>query len=79
VHAPRNVELFLSYLDDKYKRIKHAFSINILMISDPLQALRIHSFVFIVTWGLLIPAMAHIEGRVLKHAGWKIYFLERIF
>jgi len=49
------------------------------MKSDPLQAFRIHLFVFIVTWGLLIPAIAHIEGRVLKHAGWKIYFLERIF
>lgn len=49
------------------------------MISAPLQAFRIHSFVFIATWGLLIPAIAQIEGRVLKHAGWKIYFLERIF
>lgn len=49
------------------------------MISAPLQTFRIHSFVFIATWGLLIPTIAHTEGRVLKQAGWKIYFLERIF
>ena len=49
------------------------------MVSDTLQAFRIHLFMFIATWGLLIPTIAQIEGRVLKHAGWKISFLERIF
>lgn len=49
------------------------------MISDPLQTFRIHSFMFVATWGLLIPAIAQIEGRILKYAGWKIYFFERIF